>query len=67
MVKENTERAVRPLVKDAKQDFRVLAEPTRSDSCVTLRILGRSGERDTGNEGPERTREGSLHSFVSGC
>jgi hypothetical protein len=65
VVKERTERAVRPLVRDAKQDFRVLAEPMRSDIWVTLRMLGRSGERDVGSEGPERTRDGRVHSLVS--
>lgn len=67
MVKERTDRAVRPFVRDAKQDFSVLAEPMRSDICVTLRIRGRSGERDAGSEGPESTTEGSAHSFVSCC
>lgn len=66
VVKERTESAVRPLVREAKQDFNVLAEPMRSDICVTLRIFGRSGERDTGRDGPERTRDGRVHSFVSG-
>ncbi len=67
VVKERMERAVRPLVREAKQDFNVLAEPMRSDMWVTLRIWGSSGERDVGSEGPERTRDGRVHSFVSRC
>lgn len=48
VVKERTDNAVRPLVREAKQDFRVLAEPNRSEIWVTFRIWGRSGERDVG-------------------
>ncbi len=64
VVKERTERAVRPLVREAKQDFSVLAEPRRSETWVKLRIWGRSGEREVGKVGPERMREGRVHSLL---
>ncbi len=64
VVKERTDKAVTPLVRAAKQDFRVLAEPSRLEIWVTLRIWGRSGEREVGRVGPERMREGRVHSLL---
>ncbi len=64
VVKERMDNAVIPLVREAKQDFRVLAEPKRSETWVMLRIRGRSDEREVGRVGPERMREGRVHSLL---
>ena len=65
VLNERMDSAVSPFVKDEKHDFNVLAEPMRSDICVTLSTLGSEGQSATGSEGPERTRDGTVHSLVS--
>ncbi len=46
VVKDRMERVVRPLVSEAKQHFKVLADPMRSEIWVTLRIWGRKQDGD---------------------
>ena len=63
---ETVAMAVRPFVRDAKQDLRVDAVPTWSERTVMLRRDCRAlGNWATAEEGPETSNEGSFHSSES--
>jgi hypothetical protein len=62
VARERVSRAVRPFVVAAKQDLRVEAAPMVGEMAVALRVARREEGRRVVIEGPERTREGRLHS-----